>query len=168
MMIVVYQTFDWRSIAPKTLKRMPKSETAIMLITVVFVVISGNLAVGVGAGVIAAAILFVRRVAHFAEVERHIDVDPDTGRDRARYTVTGELFFASSNDLTTQFGYSEDPDLVVIDMTHTRVWDASTVTALDAIVTKYAELGTEVHFIGMDDVTRQLHGRLSDETHSSR
>ena len=168
MMIVVYQTFDWRSIAPKTLKRMPKSETAVMLITVVFVVISGNLAVGVGAGIIAAAILFVRKVAHFAEVERHIDVDPDTGRDRARYTVTGELFFASSNDLTTQFGYSEDPDLVVIDMTKTRVWDASTVTALDAIVTKYAELGTEVHFRGMDDVTRQLYGRLSEDTHSSR
>lgn len=70
--------------------------------------------------------------------------------------------------MTTQFGYSEDPDLVVIDMTKTRVWDASTVTALDAIVTKYAELGTEVHFRGMDDVTRQLYGRLSEDTHSSR
>src|SRR5699024_9984621 len=38
MVMVSVATFDWHSIKPSTLKRMPKSETAIMLITVAVVV----------------------------------------------------------------------------------------------------------------------------------
>ncbi|MEU6943305.1 hypothetical protein ABZ943_43085, partial [Streptomyces rubiginosohelvolus] len=32
------------------------------------------------------------------------------------YWVTGELFFASSNDLVGRFDYATDPDKVVIDL----------------------------------------------------
>jgi SulP family sulfate permease len=35
--------------------------------------------------------------------------------------VNGELFFASSNDLTSQFEYAFDPAQVVIDMTGSHV-----------------------------------------------
>jgi SulP family sulfate permease len=57
-------------------------------------------------GVFVASILLVRRVAHFVTVTRRVS---GGGEDRvARYTVEGELFFASSNDLT-QFEYSHDP-----------------------------------------------------------
>lgn len=55
----------------------------------------------------------------------------------AVYTVTSELFFASSNDLYTQFEYSEDPERVVIDLSQPHIWDPSTVASLDAITTKY-------------------------------
>ena len=51
----------------------------------------------------------------------------------------GELFFASSNDLVYQFDYAGDPDHVVIDMSAAHIWDASSVAALDAITTKYAD-----------------------------
>lgn len=159
MILVSVSTFDWHSIRPATLKRMPKSETFVMLITVVITVWTHNLAIGVGVGVIAAMIMFARRVAHFTSVTRQIDKEAQV--PTVRYTVDGELFFASSNDLTTQFEYSHDPERVIIDMSRSHVWDASTVAALDAIVTKYEQRGKRVILEGMNDATTQLHGRLS-------
>lgn len=155
MIMVAIGAFDWHSIRPSTLKRMPKSETVVMLVTVLAVVITHNLAIGVVAGVIVASVLFVRRVAHFVTVTRTV-----TG-DTAHYVVDGELFFASSNDLTTQFEYADDPERIVIDMSHSHVWDASTVAALDAIETKYAQHGKTVELVGLNDASGLFHGRLS-------
>lgn len=157
MILVSIATFDWHSIRLSTLKRMPKSETAVMLITVIATVWTHNLAVGVILGVVAAMIMFARRVAHFVSVTRTLSDDGDT----AHYAVDGELFFASSNDLTTQFEYGDDPDTVVIDMSHSHVWDASTVAALDAIVTKYENYGKTVTIQGLNDTAAAFHGRLT-------
>ena len=159
MIVVSVATFDWHSIRPSTLRRMPKSETAVMLITVVITVWTHNLAIGVIAGVIAAMVLFARRVAHFVEVRRETDAEASV--PTVRYTVDGELFFASSNDLTTQFEYSHDPDRVIIDMSRSHIWDASTVAALDAVVTKYEQRGKRVILEGMNEATTNFHGRLS-------
>ncbi|WP_238439449.1 SulP family inorganic anion transporter [Microbacterium sp. JZ31] len=157
MIMVSVLTFDWHSILPSTLKRMPKSETAVMVATVVFTVATHNLAIGVLVGAVVAAVLFARRVAHFTTVERILS---DDGSE-VRYVVDGELFFASSNDLTTQFDYVADPARVVIDMTRSHVWDASSVAALDAIATKYERHGAEVEIVGMNDAATDFHGRLS-------
>jgi SulP family sulfate permease len=127
-----------------------------MVLTVAVTVWSHNLAIGVIVGVVAAMVLFARRVAHFATVTR-----TDVGDDAVRYTVDGELFFASSNDLTTQFDYAADPDRVVVDLARSHVWDASTVAALDAIETKYAAHGKSVVFEGMNEATTAFHRRLS-------
>ncbi|WP_458042922.1 MULTISPECIES: SulP family inorganic anion transporter [Bacteria] len=159
MIVVSVATFDWHSIRLSTLKRMPKSETAIMLLTVVITVWTHNLAVGVGAGVLAAMVLFARRVAHFVSVTRKTDKEASV--PTVRYTVDGELFFASSNDLTTQFEYTHDPERVIIDMSNSHIWDASTVAALDAIVTKYEHQGKRVILEGMNEATSLMHGRLS-------
>ena len=161
MIVVSAMTFDWHSIRPATLRRMPLSETAVMVVTVVATVWTHNLAVGVILGVIAAMVLFARRVAHFTTVTRTVE------GDTARYRVDGELFFASSNDLTTQFAYAADPPRVVIDLSRTHVWDASTVAALDAIVTKYEARGTTVALEGMTDAAAEFHRRLSGELGSA-
>lgn len=70
MFVVSYSTFDWGSIAPDHLRRMPRSETAVMLVTVAITVATGNLSFGVIAGVILAALLFARRVQHATQVTR--------------------------------------------------------------------------------------------------
>ena len=156
MVVVSVATFDWHSVRLSTLRRLPKSETAVMVLTVAVTVWSHNLAIGVIVGVVAAMVLFARRVAHFATVTRS-----DAGDDAVRYTVDGELFFASSNDLPTQFDYASDPDRVVVDLSRSHVWDASTVAALDAIETKYAAHGKSVVFEGMNEATTAFHRRLS-------
>ncbi|WAC66032.1 SulP family inorganic anion transporter [Agrococcus sp. SL85] len=159
MIMVSVGTFDWHSVAPATLRRMPLGETVVMVVTVVVVVATHNLAIGVGVGVVTAMVLFARRVARFATVAREL-VEED-GAATARYTVEGELFFASSNDLTTQFAYADDPDRVVIDLGRSHIWDASTVAALDAIETKYARLGTRVELRGLNDASVRMRERLA-------
>jgi sulfate permease, SulP family len=161
MIMVSVGTFDWHSIRPSTLKRMPLGETLVMVATVAVVVVTHNLAVGVIIGVIAAMIIFARRVAHFSTVERALD--PDANVPTVNYTVTGELFFASSNDLTTQFEYADDPDRVVIDLSNSHIWDASTVAALDAITTKYEKHGKRVVIEGMNEASSVMHSRLAGE-----
>ncbi len=135
----------------------------ISMAALVAVAITHNLAIGVIIGVIVAMVAFARRVAHFVTVERTVsDVSTDTGViPTARYTVTGELFFASSNDLTTQFECTDDPDHVLIDMTAARVWDAPTVAALDAITVKYESRGKSVEFVGMNPASVTMHQRLA-------
>jgi len=159
MIMVSVLTFDWHSIRLSTLKRMPKSETTVMVATVVVVVLTHNLAIGVIVGVIVAMVAFARRVAHFVSVERTLPLDETT--PTAYYTVTGELFFASSNDLTTQFAYAADPDRIVIDMSNSHIWDASTVAALDAITNKYERHGKRVVLLGMNEASTTMHNRLA-------
>jgi SulP family sulfate permease len=159
MIIVSALTFDWHSIRVSTLRRMPKSETTVMVATVIVIVITHNLAIGVIVGVIVAMVAFARRVAHFATVERTLSTDDVT--PTAFYTVTGALFFASSNDLTTQFEYVDDPERVVIDMSGSHIWDASSVAALDAISYKYERHGKRVVIEGLNEASTKLHARLA-------
>ena len=157
MIIVSMATFDWHSVAPATLKRMPWGETIVMVTTVVGTLVSHNLAIGVVLGVLTAMIIFARRVAHLAEVTSVIDPDETT----RFYAVHGELFFASSNDLVYQFDYANDPDNVVIDLSQAHIWDASSVAALDAITTKYAARGKTVDIVGLNEASAVMHDNLA-------
>ena len=169
MIMVSVATFDWHSIRPSTLRLMPWSETAVMLVTVIATVATHNLAIGVVLGVITAMILFARRVAHLVHIEKvwETDVNSDGAIDIRRYAVKGQLFWASSNDLVYQFYYAGDPQTVIIDLTAADVWDASTVAALDAVQTKYTARGKETRIIGLDGASlerlERLSGKLGDE-----
>ncbi|MFI6784670.1 SulP family inorganic anion transporter [Micromonospora sp. NPDC050276] len=157
MIIVSVGTFDWHSIAPATLKRMPAGEIIVMLVTVAATLATHNLAIGVVLGVLAAMVIFARRVAHFADVTSVLDPDGTT----RIYHVHGELFFASSNDLVYRFDYATDPEHVVIDMSAAHIWDASSVAALDAITTKYESRGKRVDIVGLNTASAQFHENLA-------
>ncbi len=153
MIMVSVGTMDWHSIHPRTLRRMPLSATTIMLTTVIVTVTTHNLAYGVILGVIVAMVFFARRVSHFTQV---VCVDhPDD--DTRIYAVRGVLFFASSNDLYTQFDYAHDPQNVIIDLSQAQIYDSSTVAALDAIVLKYHNKGKHVEIIGMNEPSAKWH-----------
>lgn len=156
MVMVSVATFDWHSIRPSTLRRMPRSETAVMLVTVAVTVATHNLAYGVFAGVLTATVLFARRVAHLTEITAQ-----DAADGTRVYTVTGDLFFASSNDLVHRFDYANDPAEVVIDLSASHIWDASTVAALDAVEAKYARRGTTVRIVGANAASAHRHARLT-------
>ena len=147
MIMVSIGTMDWHSIHPRTLRQMPFSATTIMLTTVVVTVTTHNLAYGVILGVIVAMIFFARRVAHFTEVVVIDHPDDNT----CVYAVRGVLFFASSNDLYTQFDYVNDPENIIIDLSQAQIYDSSTVAALDAIVMKYQNKGKRVSITGINE-----------------
>ncbi len=158
MVMVCVGTFDWHSIRPSTLRRMPLGETIVMVITVAVVVATNDLSIGVIVGVVTAMIIFARRVARVADVERIVS---KTGG--VLYRVHGELFFATSSDLTRRFNYANDPTEVTIDLSGSHVWDASTVAALDAIETKYARHGKTVVIAGMNADSTRFHERLTGQ-----
>ncbi|MEV6560858.1 SulP family inorganic anion transporter [Nocardia sp. NPDC051756] len=157
MVLVAVGTFDWHSIAPRTLKRLPIGETAVMIVTVMVVVATGDLAIGVIVGTLCAMVIFARRVAHVVDVSG--STDPGSGE--VVYDVTGELFFASSNDLIHQFDYAGDPDTVIIDLTDAHIWDASTVAALDTVTEKYRTRGKNVEIVGLNPYSATMHRQLS-------
>ena len=165
MLAVCASTVDWHSLRPSTLRAMPISETAVMAVTVVAAVWAHTLAVGVVLGVLAAVVLFARRVAHLVRITP-VDEAGEGGEDSQdgavrRYLVRGQLFFASSNDLVYQFDYAGDPHEVVVDLTGAEVWDASTVAALDAVLAKYAERGKHARIVGLDGESARRMERLS-------
>ncbi len=159
MFLVAIATFDWTSLHIQSLRRTPKSETAVMVTTVGIVVWTHNLAYGVVAGVLLAAIFFARRVAHLVDVTSVVDPD---GVERI-YAVTGELFFASSNELVHAFDYTDPTPNVVIDLTDAHVWDSSAVATLDAVVAKFATRGVNAQVVGLNEHSEALHTRLSGQ-----
>ncbi|WP_080794970.1 SulP family inorganic anion transporter [Corynebacterium pacaense] len=158
MVMVSVTTMDWHSISPRTLRLMPLSETIVMLVTVVATLATGNLAIGVVLGVLGAMVMFARRVAHLVRVER------ETSGNISIYRVSGQLFWASSNDLVYAFDYSDPSQDIVIDLAAAEVWDASTVATLDSVVQKYRARGRSVSIIGLDgeslDRLERLSGKL--------
>lgn len=165
MIMVSVGTIDWHSIHPRTLKLMPVSETVVMLVTVVATLATSNLAIGVVLGVVTAMIMFARRVAHLAWVEKvaELDTDGDGHIDTRTYRIHGQLFWASSNDLVYAFDYTDDADRIIIDLSHAEIWDASTVATLDSITHKFRDRGKTVEITGLDGPSKTRLDRLTGQ-----
>ena len=158
MIMVSIGTFDWSSIKPASLASMPRTETAVMLATVGIVVLTHNLAYGVFAGVILSAVFFVRHVSHVVQVTSVVDPD----NVERLFAVSGELFFASTNDLVHSFDYdSVKVKRVEIDLSNARIWDSSAVVALDAVVSKFEQRGISAELVGLNKHSERLHDRTS-------
>lgn len=159
MIVVAVATFDWSSLKLNTLRRTPKTETMVMAVTVAVVVYTHNLAYGVIAGVLLAMVVFARRAAHHASMTSVLD---PTGTVRS-YVITGQLFFASTNELVHQFDLHDPVREVVIDLTEADVWDTSAVVTLDAVVAKFAARGIGATITGLTHHSAELHDRLTGQ-----
>ncbi len=158
MIMVSVGTFDWRSVSPKTVRNIPVAETLIMVVTVLTVVFTHNLVYGVLVGVVLSAVAFARHVSEIVKVTSVLDPTADS----RLYVVSGELFFASTNDLVNQFDY--DPDgvsRVEIDLSQARIWDTSAVASLDAVVAKFADRDIEAELVGLNPHAKALHNKTT-------
>src|SRR5690606_37318034 len=90
MIMVSIGTFSWESIT--NLKKHPLSTNIVMLATVVVVVFTHNLALGVFTGVLLAALFFANKIGRFMVVKTE-----QTEPDNRVYNVIGQVFFASSD-----------------------------------------------------------------------
>jgi len=110
MIMVSIGTFSWGSI--KNLKEHPLSTNIVMVVTVVVVVATHNLAFGVLAGVLLASLFFANKVGHYMAVTSEFDQNTDT----RTYKVVGQVFFSSSEKFLEAFDFKEAVDNVVIDL----------------------------------------------------
>jgi SulP family sulfate permease len=144
MIMVSISTFSWRSIA--NLKRHPATSSVVMLATVCTVVATHNLAIGVGVGVLLSALFFASKVRNVLLVESNLSAD---GKER-RYTVRGQVFFASSEAMVAEFDFKEPIPSVHLDLSHAHFWDITAVDALDRIVLKFRRNGIDVKVSGLN------------------
>lgn len=144
MIMVSISTFSWRSI--QNLVTHPTSSSIVMLTTVVAVVVTHNLAIGVGAGVLLSAIFFASKVRKVLFIESSVAED----RQTRKYLIHGQVFFASSELFVSEFDFKEKLKAVTLDLTHAHFWDLTAVEALDRIVYKFRRNGVDVEVKGLN------------------
>ena len=155
MIMVSIGTFNWSSI--KQIKKIPHSETAVMMTTLVMTIFSHNLAIGVLSGVILNALLFSQKIAQLVFVDSIIDPQ---GEKRV-YHVAGQIFFVSINEFLAKFDFREDVDFVKIDLTHAHLWDQSAIAALDKVVINFRRNGANVELVGLNQASATLVDKLA-------
>jgi len=154
MIMVSIGTFSWSSI--KNLREHPRSSSIVMLATVIVVVTTHNLAIGVFVGVLLSGIFFAWKISQLFRVT---STTSDGGSSRT-YLIEGQLFFASVEEFNSSFDFKESLDKVVIDVSNAHIWDISSVTAIDTVVLKFRREGAEVEIIGMNEASETLVDKL--------
>ncbi|MBR3370284.1 MAG: SulP family inorganic anion transporter [Rhodobacteraceae bacterium] len=155
MIMVSIGTFSWSSI--KALRVHPRSSSIVMIATVVTVVYTHNLAIGVLVGVLLSGIFFAGKIAQLFTMRSTISND---GSERT-YIVEGQLFYGSVEDFMNAFDFRETLDRVIIDVSRAHIWDISSVQALDMVILKFRRDGAEVDVIGMNDATETIVDKLA-------
>lgn len=155
MIMVSIGTFSWASF--RNLRLHPKSTSMVMIATVVVVVGTHNLALGVGVGVLLSALSFARKVAQVIRVQSVLD----SAATCRTYLVQGQVFFASAEDFVSAFDFKEAVAQVRIDLSHAHFWDLTSVGALDKVVLRFKREGTEVSIIGLNEASATIVDRLA-------
>lgn len=155
MIMVSIGTFSWASF--KNLRVHPKSTSLVMIATVVVVVWTHNLALGVGVGVLLSALSFARKVAQIIRVRSELDQATET----RTYVVQGQVFFASSPEFLAAFDFKEAVAKVRIDVSHAHFWDLTSVGALEKVVLKFRREGAAVEIIGLNEASATIVDKLA-------
>lgn len=154
MIMVSIGTFNWSSI--KGLKTLPLSTNIVMLSTVIVVVWTHNLALGVFTGVLLASLFFANKISHFMYWKKSYE---ETSSTRV-YKFIGQVFFNSAERFANAFDYKEEVKNVIIDVTRAHFWDISAVYALDKAVIKLRKMGKEVEIVGQNEATQTIIDRF--------
>lgn len=150
MIMVSIGTFNWTSI--KDLKTNPKSASVVMIATVIVVVWTHNLALGVFTGILIGSLFMAQRLSQFM----YIDSSYDEASDTRTYNVVGQVFFNSSDKFIALFDYKEAVDKVIIDVHRAHFWDITAVAALDKVVLKLRREGADVSVVGLNEASETL------------
>ena len=155
MIMVSIGTFSWSSL--KNLRTHPRSSSIVMVATVITVVYTHNLAIGVLVGVLLSGLFFAWKIS---QIFRITSVLSDDGRKRT-YTVEGQVFFASAPQFADAFDFKEVLEEVVIDVSRAHIWDISSVQALDMAVLKFRREGADVSIVGMNEASETIVDKLA-------
>ncbi|MBV1836367.1 SulP family inorganic anion transporter [Acetobacter estunensis] len=150
MIMVSVSTFSWSSL--KDLVVHPRLASTVMVITVIVVVLTHDLAAGVAVGVLLSGVFFASNVSAMVRVTSR--TDPSDGT--IRHVVHGDIFFASAElledailraDMKSAPGHRP----VVIDLHDAHLWDITGTSTVENIVTTLRGRGYDVRLEGLDE-----------------
>jgi len=146
MIMVSIGTFSWQSL--RDLRRHPVSSSIVMLATVLVTVATHDLARGVLTGALLSGVFFAQKVSKLLQVSARKE------GDTRHYEVSGQIFYASSEQLVHAFDYA--PGKVNIDVSKAHFWDITANDALEKVLEKFRRMGAEVTLSGLSQsVSRQ-------------
>lgn len=145
MIMVSISTFEWKSLIG--FKSNPQSSNVVMIATVIVVVATHNLALGVLTGVLLSALFLANKLENDIRVESYIE------NDARVYDLKGQIFFSSSEKFMQGFNFQEPISKVIIDLTHSHIWDVTSVAMLDSVVNKFQRNGVNVTVRGLNEAS---------------
>ncbi|TPL83541.1 SulP family inorganic anion transporter [Mesorhizobium sp. B2-3-12] len=157
MIMVSINTFSWASVG--RLRTNPWPSSIVMLATVVAVVTTGDLSIGVLIGVLLSGVFFAGKVSRLSRVTSMLSMD---GRVRT-YVVEGQIFFASAGTFADSMNVLEPVEKIVIDVSAAHFWDISAVSALDRVVLKARRRGHKVEVVGLNAASATLVERYGQD-----
>lgn len=155
MIMVSIGTFRWSSIT--NIPRIPRTETVVMLTTMIITILTRNFALGVVTGIIMSTVFFSRQIAQLVFVDKVLSEDGN----HCTYNVSGQIFFVSVDEFLNQFDFTELVDSITINLTHAHLWDQGAITAIDKVVLKFRRNGVQVELIGLNEASTNLLEKLT-------
>lgn len=155
MIMVSIGTFSWRSIG--NLRVHPWQASVVMLSTVITVVWTHNLALGVLLGVVLSGLFFAGKIRKLLRVTSALSEDGTT----RIYRYEGQVFFASAERFAEGVDFGDEVERVVMDVSAAHFWDLSAVDVLDKVVLKLRRTGHTVAVIGLNAASATLVGQFA-------
>ncbi|WP_423215749.1 SulP family inorganic anion transporter [Streptococcus equinus] len=141
LIMVAYNMSGWRTFV-HMLKKAPKSDIAVLVITLVLTVFF-DLVVAIEFGMVLAAFLFLKRMSDVAAVRQWVDKDSFDDAELSEntdlkhvpsntvvYEIFGSLFFGAANDFLN-FNHEEGKNVLILRMRNVPAMDISGLEALE-------------------------------------
>lgn len=152
MIMVSVGTFDWRSF--KFIKKAPRTDAFVMILTVTIVLISNNLALGVIVGVIVSALCFATKISNVVVQYKEID-------GAIHYQIKGQIFFVSIDALMNQLDLELRNQIIYLDFSNAHLWDDSAVNAIDTLIENYNKKNNTIYVQHLNKDSRKIVSELS-------
>lgn len=160
LLVVAYNMSEWRVFL--RLFRGPRSDVAVLLATFLLTVLV-DLTVAIQAGVVLAALLFMKRMAEVSQVKSLTDiVDYETGGDVREavtvlppgvqvFEVHGSFCFGAARKFTETLSSAvgSRPKVVILRMRHVLAMDATGLNALEGVADRFRHQGTTLLLSGV-------------------
>jgi len=151
LFMVAYNMSGWRSFV-NLCKSSPKSDILVLVITFILTVVF-DLVVAIEAGILLAAILFMKRMSDVTEVEgwKYIDEEDDPDNLSLRnvpehtlvYEISGPMFFAAADKLL-KISVKEDTRCLILRMRSVNAIDATAMHSLEQLYELCTRKGIQI------------------------
>lgn len=164
LIVVAYNMSEWRTF--KSLLKAPKSDIAVLLITFGCTVIF-DLVVAIGCGMIMTMALFMKRVSDTTKIRDLVDeevFDDEITRVLEKadgkinvYQVNGPMFFGVVQEFISKMKELESTtEVVILDMRHTHVVDASAIDAMTKLLRQCEKLNIKLYLTHVQDQPKKV------------
>jgi sulfate permease, SulP family len=143
------------------LRVAPKSDVTVLLLCF-FLTVVFDMVVGVTAGVIVAAFLFMRRMANVTSMQMvpggsHPHVKASLPRDVVLYEISGPMFFgAAEHAVEALSGITDDIRVVIFAMDQVPVMDVTGLVAFESAIHKLIRHHRKVLLVGLREQPYEL------------